>query len=88
MLFSFNRGFEISTTTKNVYPYHLLEKFSDETICMFDEMRKRKSRKLPTSLALPKAITRGQQTIREYHKKDESKVPLHKRAGLDDNYVP
>lgn len=51
-------------------------------------MRRRQSRKLPTTLALPKAITRGQRTVREYHKKDESKVPLHKRAGIDDNYVP
>ena len=84
----FSRGFEISTTSRNVYPYHLLENYSDEIICLFDEERKRKARTLPTSLALPKAITRGQQTIREYFKKDESKVPLHKRAGLPDNYVP
>ena len=45
-----------------------------------------RKRKAQTLLALPKAITRGQLTIREFHRKDESKVPLHKRSGVPDDF--
>ena len=51
-----------------------------------DKPRVRKKCKAQTLLALPKAITRGQLTIREFHRKDESKVPLHRRSGVPDDF--
>ena len=35
---------------------------------------------------IAEAITRGQLTIREFHRKDESKVPLHRRSGVPDDF--
>ena len=81
-----NRGFVFSTTSRGAYPYGTLEPPLDRNETRFDLPRKHKQRKSQDLLALPKAITRGQLTIREFHRKDESKVPLHKRAGVPDDF--
>ena len=75
-----------STTSRGAYPYGTLEPPLDRNETHFDLPRKRKQRKSQDLLALPKAITCGQLTIREFHRKDESKVPLHKRAGVPDDF--
>ena len=77
-----NRGFVFSTTNRAAYPYDTLLPPSDTNQTRFDLPRPRKQRKPPKLLALPKAITRGQLTIREFHRKDEGKIPLDKRAGV------
>ena len=81
--FSF-RGFEFHTTSTSAYPYHLLE--VDSTINInhrtFDLPRFQKIKSIPTAVALPKAITTGTLTVRENHKKNESKIPLDKRRGI------
>ena len=80
------RGFAFHTTNRAAYPYHTLDMPSDDRMTTFDLPRKRKQRKAQTLLALPKAITRGQLSVREHHRKDESKVLLHKRAGVPDSF--
>ena len=77
-----NCGFVFSTTNRGVYPYDTLLPPSDVNQTRFDLPRPRKQRKAPKLLALPKAITCGQLTIREFHRKDEGKIPLDKRAGV------
>ena len=52
----------------------------------FDLPHHRQKCKAQTLLALPKAITHGQMTIREHYRKDESKVLLHRHAGVPDNF--
>ena len=78
------RGFEFHTTSTSAYPYHLLE--VDSTINnnhrTFDIPHFRKIKSIPIAVALPKAITRGTLTVGEHHKKNESKIPLHKRRGI------
>ena len=39
-------------------------------------------------LAQPKAITRGQLTIREFHRKDKGKIHLDKHAGIPATFNP
>ena len=41
-----------------------------------------------SSLQPMNAITSGQVTIREFHRKDEAKVHLDKRAGVPVNFNP
>ena len=60
----------------------------DPNQTIFDMTHPCKQRKAPTLLALPKAITHGQVTIREFHHKDEAKVHLGKRAGVAVNFSP
>ena len=81
-----NRGFVFSTTSRDAYPYGTLEPPLDRNETRFDLPRKHRQRKSQDLLALPKAITCGQLTIREFHHKDESKVPLHKCAGVPDDF--
>ena len=76
------RGFVFNTTNRGAYPYDAMEPPLDRNSTRFDQPRRRKQRKWQSLLALPKAVTRGQLTIREFHRKDESKVHLHKRAGV------
>ena len=83
-----HRGFSFNTTNRGVYPYDTLLPPADTNQSVFDLPRPRKQRKAPKLLALPKAITRGQLTIREFHRKDEAKVPLDKRAGVPDTFNP
>ena len=77
-----NRGFTFSTTNRGAYPYDTLLPPSDVNQTRFDLPDPHKQRKAPKLLALPKAITCGQLTIREFHRKDEGKIPLDKRAGV------
>ena len=77
-----NCGFAFSTTNRGVYLYDTLLPPSDINQTRFDLPRPRKQQKAPKLLALPKAITRGQLTIREFHRQDEGKIPLDKRAGV------
>ena len=77
-----HRGFVFNTTNRAAYPYHTLN------LTTFDLPHHRHKRKSQTLLALPKAITRGQMTIREHYRKDESKVLAHRRAGVPDNFDP
>ena len=81
-----NRGFVFSTTSRGVYPYGTLEPPLDHNETRFDLPHKHKQRKSQDLLTLPKAITRGQLTIREFHRKDKSKVPLHKCAGVPNDF--
>ena len=81
-----DRGFVFSTTSRGAYPYGTMEPPLGCNETHFDMPRIRKQRKSQDLLALPKAITRGQLTIREFHCKDESKVPLHKCAGVPDGF--
>ena len=83
-----HRGFVFNTTNRAAYPYHTLDAPSEPNLTMFDLPRRRRKRKAQTLLALPKAITRGQPTIREHYRKDESKVLLHRRAGVPDTFDP
>ena len=80
------RGFVFNTTNRGSYPYDTLEPPLDRNQTQFDLPRVCKKRKVQTLLALPKAITRGQLTIREFHRKDESKVPLHRCSGVLDDF--
>ena len=80
------RGFVFRMTNRGVYPIHTLEPPEDRHSTWFDLPRHRRKRKAQPLLALPKAITRGQLTIREFHQKNESKVLLHKRAGVPDTF--
>ena len=75
-----------STTSRGAYPYGTMEPPLGRNETRFDMPRKCKQRKSQDLLALPKAITHGQLTIREFHRKDESKVPLHKCAGVPDDF--
>ena len=70
------------------YPYHTLERTQDPNLNVFDIPRCRKKCKEQSLLALPKAITRGTLPIREHHRKNESKVLMHKRAGVPDAFNP
>ena len=81
-----DRGFMFSTTSKGTYPYGTMEPPLGRNETRLDMPRKRKQRKSQDLLALPKAITCGQLTIREFHHKDESKVPLHKHAGVPNDF--
>ena len=83
-----DRGFSFHTTNRAAYPYHTLEKPHDQNLTVFDMPRRRKKCKEQSLLALPKAITRGTLPIREHHRKNESKVLLHKRAGVPDAFNP
>ena len=65
-----------------------LEKPHDQNLTVFDMPRHRKKRKEKSLLALPKALTRGTLPIHEHHHKNESKVLLHKRAGVPDAFNP
>ena len=49
---------------------------TDSNQTIFDMTHPHKQREAPTLLALPKAITCGQVTIHEFHRKDEAKVHL------------
>ena len=77
-----NRGFAFSTTNRGIYLYDTLLPPSDINQTRFDLPCPHKQRKAPKLLALPKAITHGQLTIHEFHRKDEGKIPLDKRAGV------
>ena len=68
------------------YPYDSLEPPIDRNQTRFDLPRVRKKRKAQSLLALPKEITHGQLTIREFHQKDESKVPLHQGSGVPETF--
>ena len=81
-----SRGFVFNATNRGSYPYDTLEPPLDRNQTRFDLPRVRKKRKAQTLLALPKAIMCGQLTIREFHRKDESKVPLHRRSGVPDDF--
>ena len=81
-----DRGFVFKTTNRGVYPIDTLDPPLDRNSMRFDLPRNRRKRKAQPLLALPKAITRGQLTIREFHRKNESKVLLHKRAGVPDTF--
>ena len=71
-------GFSFNTTNRGAYPYDTLLPPTDPNQTRFDLPHQRKQRKTPKLLALPKAITRGQLTIREFHRKDEGKIHLDK----------
>ena len=71
-----NSSFVFSTTSRGAYPYGTLEPPLDCNDTHFDLPHKCKQRKCQDLLALPKAITHGQLTIREFHHKDESKVTI------------
>ena len=79
-------GFVFNTTNRGSYPYDILEPPLDRNQTRFDLPRVHKKRKAQTLLALPKAITCGQLTIREFHQKDESKLPLHRHSGVLDDF--
>ena len=83
-----HRGFVFNTTNRAAYPYHTLHAPSDPNLTTFDLPCHRRKRKAQTLLALPKAIMLGQMTIREHYRKDESKVLLHRCAGVPDNFDP
>ena len=83
-----DRGFLFHTTNRAAYPYHTLERPQDPNLNVFDIPRHRKKCKEQSLLALPKAITRGTLPIREHHRKNESKVLMHKRAGVPDAFNP
>ena len=83
-----DRSFPFHTTNIAAYPYHTLERPQDPNINVFDIPRCRKRCKEPSLLALQKAITRGTLPIREHHRKNESKVLMHKRAGIPDAFNP
>ena len=80
------RGFVFSTTNCGVYPINTLEPPEDRNSTQFDLPRHHCKCKAQTLQALLKAITRGQLTIQEFHPKNESKVLLHKRAGVPDTF--
>ena len=79
-------GFVFNTTNRGAYPYHTLEPPTDRKQTRFDLPRVCKQRKAQSLLPLPKAITHSQVTIREFHCKDESKVPLHQGAGVPETF--
>ena len=79
-------GFVFKTTNRGAYPYDTLQPPTDRKQTQFNLPRVCKQRKVQSLLALPKAITRGQVTICEFHRKDESKVPLHRRAGVPETF--
>ena len=81
-------GFSFNTTNRGAYPYDTLLPPTDPNQTIFDMTHPHKQRKAPTLLALPKAITCGQVTIREFHRKDEAKVHLDKCAGVPVNFNP
>ena len=83
-----DRGFSFHTTNRAAYPYHTLEKPHDQNLTVFAVPRHRKKCNEQSLLALPKAIMRGTLPIREHHPKNESKVLLHKRAGVPDAFNP
>ena len=83
-----DRGFLFHTTNRAAYPYHTLERPQDPNLNVFDITRHRKKCKEQSLLALPKAITRGTLPIHEHHRKNESKVLMHKRAGVLDAFNP
>ena len=83
-----DRGFSFHTTNRAAYPYHTLEMPQDPNLNVFDIPRCRKKCKEQSLLALPKAITRGTLPIHEHHRKNESKVLMHKRAGVPDAFNP
>ena len=83
-----DRGFSFHTTNRAAYPYHTLERPQDPNLNVFDIPRRRKKHKEQSLLALPKAITRGTLPIREHHRKNETKVLMHKRAGVPDAFNP
>ena len=83
-----DRGFSFHTTNRAAYLYHTLERAQDPNLNVFDIPRCRKKHKEQSLLALPKAITRGTLPIREHHRKNESKVLMHKRAGVPDALNP
>ena len=83
-----DRGFSFHTTNRAAYPYHTLERPQDPNLNVFDIPRHRKKHKEQSLLALLKAITRGTLPIREHHRKNESKVLMHKRAGVPDAFNP
>ena len=62
-----DRGFVFNTSNHGAYPYNSLEPPIDRNQTRFDLPQVRKKRKAQSLLALPKAITRGQLTIREFH---------------------
>ena len=80
------RGFVFGITNRGVYPIDTLEPPEDRNSTQFDLPRCHRKCKAQPLLALPKTITRGQLTIREFHRKNESKVLLHKRAGVPDTF--
>ena len=79
-------GFVFNTTNRGTYPYDTLEPPLDRNQPQFDLPRVCKKCKAQTLLALLKAIMRGQLTIKEFHLKDESKVPLHRQSGVPDDF--
>ena len=81
-----DHGFVFNTTNRGAYPYHTLQPPADRNQTRFNLPWICKQRKAQSLLALPKAITHGQVTIHEFHCKDESKVPLHRRAGVPETF--
>ena len=81
-----DRGFVFNTSNRGAYLYDRLEPPIDQNQTRFDLPRVRKKRKAQSLLALPKAITHGQLTIRKFHRKDESKVPLQRRSGVPETF--
>ena len=75
-------GFSFNTLNQGAYPYDTLLPPTDPNQSRFDLPHPHKQRKTPMMLALPKAITRGQLTIREFHCKDKGKIHLDKHAGF------
>ena len=75
-----------NTSNCDAYPYDSLEPPIDWNQTRFNLPWVRKKRKAQSLLALPKAITRGQLTIREFHQNDKSKVPLHRRSGVPETF--
>ena len=86
--YKLDRGCSFHTTNRAASPYHTLERPQDQNLNVFDIPRRRKKRKEQSLLALLKAITRGTLPIREHHRKNESKVLMHKRAAVPDAFNP
>ena len=80
--------FSFNTLKQGAYPYDTLLPPTDPNQSRFNLPHPCKQRKTSTILALPKAITRGQLTIREFHHKDEGKIHLDKCAGIPTTFNP
>ena len=81
-------GFSFNTSNQGAYPYDTLLPPTDPNQSRFNLPHPCKQRKTPTMLALSKAITRGQLTIREFNRKDKGKIHLDKRAGVPTTFNP
>ena len=86
-----NRGFELKTTSRSTYPYHLMQPSNQQITNTLqsklfnvqDSKRMRRKRKQFDQIAKPKCVTRGGTTLRtKYYKYDESLLDMQKRAGI------